>query len=47
MSDDSPTTDDPIADALAKAFRWLHQQIEQVFPQPYETARPAPADIHR
>lgn len=44
-TNDSPTTDDPIADALAKAFRWLHQQIEQVFPQPYETARPAPADM--
>jgi hypothetical protein len=45
MDDDSPTTGDPIADALAKALRWLHQQADQLFPQPHEAARPAPADM--
>jgi hypothetical protein len=45
MTDDSPTPGDPIADALANALRWLHQQAEQLFPPPHEAAHPAPGDM--
>jgi hypothetical protein len=41
MSNDNPVPGDPIADALTRALRWLHRQIEQLAPPP----RPAPPDM--
>ncbi len=44
MDDDSPRQATHRR-RLAKALRWLHQQADQLFPQPHEAARPAPADM--